>query len=108
MEGYSELVSNTETTFAGNPLKAAKRKRLLSKEKVNNSNMYELIGTFKGNTEALMTKINDKMRRTVKGSNIMNKSQNSSVIIRRRDPESKKPVKARKGLNVVRLKIVKQ
>lgn len=107
-ENYSELVSNTETTFAGNPIKAAKRKRLLSKERLNSSNMCEMVETLKGCSETLKMKINEKMKHGAKGNNQRNKSQDSSVMAKRQPPEVKKPVKVRKGLNVVRLKTIKK
>lgn len=62
IEGYSELVSNTEMVFAGNPLKAAKQKKRITTEKGKAMDIYDLIDQFKGASSNLMNEINKKMR----------------------------------------------
>eukprot|EP00826_Nyctotherus_ovalis_P053870 TRINITY_DN7030_c0_g4_i1.p1 TRINITY_DN7030_c0_g4~~TRINITY_DN7030_c0_g4_i1.p1 ORF type:complete len:461 (+),score=121.00 TRINITY_DN7030_c0_g4_i1:328-1710(+) len=62
VETYSELVSNTDTVFAGNPLKAAKQKRLQAGDKLKTMGIYELIEHFKGEIKAAEDQPSDKMQ----------------------------------------------
>jgi len=67
---YSELVSNTDIVFAGNPLKAARQKRLKAGDKLKIMNIYDLIEQFKEeadyNKEEMTVKIRGSSLETVK------------------------------------------
>jgi hypothetical protein len=64
VETYSELVSNTDTVFAGNPIKAAKQKRLQANDKLKIMNIYELIEQFK--PEVKENELNENTRDEIK------------------------------------------
>jgi len=111
VDGYSELVSNTETTFAGNPVKVARRKRTISKEKTGASNIYELIDTFKDNSESFKEKINSKLKLYQGLVAVRNQSLKSSGGVKQTQviPEIRKPVtKSRRGLSAIRMRNFKK
>lgn len=110
VDGYSELVSNTETTFAGNAVKVARRKRTMSREKMGASSIYELIDTFKDTAEG--AKSGSKLKSYQGAAPARNLSHNqkktSGVAQRQMVPELRKPVKSRRGLSIVRMRNIKK
>eukprot|EP00826_Nyctotherus_ovalis_P034556 TRINITY_DN2891_c0_g6_i1.p1 TRINITY_DN2891_c0_g6~~TRINITY_DN2891_c0_g6_i1.p1 ORF type:complete len:497 (-),score=128.84 TRINITY_DN2891_c0_g6_i1:95-1585(-) len=110
VDGYSELVSNTETTFAGNPVKVARRKRTMSKERMGASSIYELIDTFKDSAEG--PKAGSKLRSYQGAVPLRNQSHNqkgaSGAAQKQMVPELRKPVKSRRGLSIVRMRNIKK
>eukprot|EP00826_Nyctotherus_ovalis_P010071 TRINITY_DN12677_c0_g1_i1.p1 TRINITY_DN12677_c0_g1~~TRINITY_DN12677_c0_g1_i1.p1 ORF type:complete len:145 (+),score=12.60 TRINITY_DN12677_c0_g1_i1:66-500(+) len=109
VNAYSELVSNTETTFAGNPVKAAKRKRTISKERLGASNIYELMDTFKSAPleddveKPKNIKIKSKLK-LYQGA-VPTKDLNISIISA---SQTRKSIKSRRGLSIIRMRNVKQ
>ena len=103
-------VNKMDSTFTGNPVKTVKRKRMISKDRLNDSNIYNSMDTGKENS-TLMAKINDKIKQTIESNTFINKRQNTAetIIGRKSIPVVKMMSKKNKrGLSIVRMKPIKK
>ena len=116
-EGYSDLVSNTETVFAGNPLKAAKHKKMIGVNKPKVTDIYELIDQFKDASVSLKKEVNKKMREKF-GPEVAHVNVAAAVTVpmqakpvvataERVMPDLKGPIKPRGILNVRKIRYIK-
>eukprot|EP00826_Nyctotherus_ovalis_P005761 TRINITY_DN1130_c0_g4_i2.p2 TRINITY_DN1130_c0_g4~~TRINITY_DN1130_c0_g4_i2.p2 ORF type:complete len:189 (+),score=29.57 TRINITY_DN1130_c0_g4_i2:197-763(+) len=102
VEMYSELVSNTDTVFAGNPLKAAKQKRLHANDKLKIMNIYELMEQFKGEVKTNSDHLNEKTQDEIEAEKPAERAI-ATIRLRRSSMEGLKKPETQAELRAIRM-----